>query len=104
MTTEWELIDDAVDGQTIALYRNQHGDEIEVRDTYPNPVQLMTPREDRFHVVYDKAGRVPMVPPRGRAARVDTAFAYAVETIMGDDLTGETVPEPYRDLVLGDRR
>ena len=83
----WEQLEEGLDGQSIAFFRDQEsGDEIEVRDSYPNPVALMVAREDRYQVVYDRRSGLPDTGLGDSFARVEDALEYAVEGLMGDDL------------------
>lgn len=104
MTHEWNLTEEEVDGQTLALYRNGVGDELEVRDTYDNPVQLSTPREDRYEVIYDpNVDRVewrPIYEERKESfARARDAFDYAVETLAGEEISEDMVPDEWETIL-----
>lgn len=94
---DWERIDSGLDGKQIAEFRNQHGDTVTIEDTYPNPVPLLTARQDRYKVTYesDNESTARFGPRRDREetfARREDAASYAVETLMGENL------ENYSDL------
>jgi len=83
--TEWQEIEEGLDGQTVALFKNTvSADEVEIRDTYPNPVSLF--KGDRYEVIYDRNNGVPVPGLSGTFKDDENAFEYAVETLMGENL------------------
>lgn len=86
----------------MAEYRNEHGDKIVVRDSYPNPVALFNPRSDRYEVVYESGDGSRFGPRRDREEsfpRPQDAFSFAVETLAGEDLTSEMIPDEYEGIL-----
>lgn len=82
---DWRRVDDEIDMQTKALYRSDRGDEIEIRDSYRPPVQLMDVRIDRYQVIYDPAGGVPFNAPEAPFPRYRDAEEYVEDVLIGED-------------------
>lgn len=100
----WGLTSEKVDSQTLALYRNDLGDEIEVRDQYTKPVMLTKDPCDRYKVVYDPAlsddpWRVSYVSARREFGKAEEAFEYAVEILQGLDLDDSMVPDDMERIL-----
>lgn len=82
---EWQEIEEGLNGNTVALFRNEHGDKLEVRDTWPNAISLNKTKKDRYKVVYEPRGRFPATGPEADFDDPRKAMEYAVETVIGEN-------------------
>jgi len=92
--SDWTQIEEGLDGQTVAMFQDQtSGDEIEVRDTYTNPVQLLDVRDNRYKVIYDRMSGLPDHTLSDTFGRPQDALEYAIEGIIGEELETYNLPD-----------
>lgn len=92
--SDWQQIEEGLDGQTVAFFQDQtSGDEIEVRDTYTNPVQLLDVRDNRYKVIYDRHSGLPDLDLSDTFGRPQDALRYTVEGLIGEDLDTYDLPD-----------